>query len=178
MLCQTVPQCCACAWSRSAKLSCGFALSFLLSLTSGLFHTHIYLSCSSPTDGHHHTQTPSPLTYFPLTSVSMYTTTPLQVLIHLFSFQLMWSFPSLSSIFLCFQLPLDSLALSLLLAHAPTTAALGPSSGEGCQEICQGGWGDNWGKGGGANAWMQGTKRPGGQPGFPRPLWQKGVGLN
>lgn len=74
--------------------------------------------------------------------------------------------------------PSDSLTLLPLLSHMPT-AVLGPSSEKHCQSGNLLRWlKDNWGKGRGADAWTLGMRRPGGQPGFPRPLWQEGVGLN
>ena len=75
---------------------------------------------------------------------------------------------SLASFLRILRPPLSHKLLSWVLVQGRTVG----------QKICQGGWGDNWGEGGGADARMLGVRRPGGQPGFPRPPWQEGVGLN
>lgn len=105
-------------------------------------HTQISLSCSSPSRWAS-PNTNSFTSYLPPTHICLYGyyhLTSSSYTLNFFSTDVVLS--PLSSILLCFQLhlPSDSLALSPLLAHPPTTAALGPSSGEGpCQEICQGG---------------------------------------
>ena len=158
---------------NEAELFCSLHFRFQ-PLTGVLFHTQIYLFCSSSQRLAWRSTSFHLLTYSFLLIVS-YTDPPHTQghIYFLFSWRDLFSLSptplcSLASFLRILRPPLSHKLLSWVLVQGRTVG----------QKICQGGWGDNWGEGGGADARMLGVRRPGGQPGFPRPPWQEGVGLN
>lgn len=160
MLCQTsLPVMCVVLLCQAEPMFCSPYSLFILSHVASF--TRKFTSCiSSQRVASPNTSSFYFLTSFPLIfCLFLYTPPNLQVLT-----SRMWAFPSFSPTSLHPTSIVPQISWpSHLSSHTGTTPSLGPSQGRTVgQEICRSGWGANWGKGGGVDAWTLGMRRPGG----------------